>query len=99
MFIRSYKIWYNNNSFLKSPMPLIQMRSPRGGNPLSSIWSGPRADKNLTLKPKRKPEMFGDFLVFKVGYAAVDTKKGEPICIKRSDARKLLKILRQMFGE
>jgi hypothetical protein len=67
----------------------ISLRSPRGGNPLASLWAGIRKDQNIKLEPEKRPEIVEDFAVFKIGYLSDDLKKGSPIYIKRSDAKRL----------
>lgn len=74
------------------------MRSPRGGNPLTSVWSGIRMIQNLVLAPAKKPEIVEDYVVLCVGYAIDDLKKGDRLHIKNSDAEKLYKLLKCYFG-
>lgn len=67
----------------------ISLRSPRGGSPISSLWSKIRGEKNINLEPEKKPEAIDDYIVWRVGYCEKDLKAGEAIFIKRSDAKRL----------
>lgn len=72
----------------------ISIRSPRGGNPLTSLWAGINKARNIKLEPEKKPEIVGDMLSFKIGYAVTDIKKGDSIYFTRSEAKKLKTIIR-----
>lgn len=72
----------------------ITMRSPKGGNPLASLWAGVRAKDNIKLDPSKKPEIVEDYIVFKIGYCDKDMRAGDAIFIKRTEAQKLKSLIK-----
>lgn len=71
----------------------VSLRSPKGGHPLASLWASIRSEKNIQLDPDKKPEVQGDYVVFKLGYATKDIKAGEILYFKRSEVKKLKPIV------
>jgi len=71
----------------------INLRSPKGGNPLASLWAGIHKTQNIKLEPEKKPEAKDDYVVFKIGYCSGNMKVGDPIYIKRLEAKKLKQLM------
>lgn len=68
-------------------------RSPKGGKKLTTLWTSSQSTCNTDIKPDKEPSIVQDYLVFKIGYAAENLKSGDPIYIKRSDAKHLAPLL------
>jgi hypothetical protein len=75
-------------------MTFIVERSPKGGKMLGS-YLRTLFSHNLRFEPDRKPTEVGDYLAWKIGWSSEDLKRGDPIYIRKSDARHLYKILEQ----
>ena len=73
---------------------MMVVKSPRGGKILSGIWASAMSIKNLLIKPSKEAQVVDDFYVWKIGYADREIKRGEPVYIKKSDAKRLYEVLR-----
>ncbi len=73
-------------------------RSPRGGNPIAHLWNSVKGRYNVNYDPSKRPEIQGDFLTLRFGWATDDIKRGDPIVIKRSTAKYMIKLLEE-FAE
>lgn len=75
-------------------MAFLVERSPRGGKMLGT-YIRTMFSRNMRFDPDRKPSEVGDYLAWKIGWAEEDLKRGDPIHIRKSDARHLYKILEE----
>lgn len=60
---------------------------------LGNLFSNITSRLNFTYKPEKQPNVIGDYLAWKIGWAEEDIKRGDAIHLRRSDAKHLIKLL------